>query len=451
METLWEEAKAAIKKRVPDHIYSMWIEPMELDRYHADNIVLACPNFFSKKRVQERYGALIESEIASAWGSACKVSIEVSQKKCAPSKQKTEKTSFTGQQLSLPNLNKRPETGRFLRSGFTFDNFVVGNNNDYAYSAALSLASQNTKVQRSLFLISKTGMGKSHLSQAIGHYILSQYPSERVFYITAEDFTNDMIHAFQNNSFSKFKNKFRNHCDALVIEDIHFLSGKERSQVELASALDYLVELEKKIIFTSCYAPADIPKMSDTLKSRLSFGLISNIEAPDFNTRIRILKKKSKENGYNIPVEVTNYLAGELYDNVRQLESGLIGVAGKSSLLGMPIDLSLAESIVKTIKTKCKMITIDSIKKLVCKYFDISIKDIVSLSRKQRIVRPRQIAMYLSRKYTDQPLQTIGKSFNRYHATAIHAIATIERELKEKNMVYKQVDYLCQKLKNGKL
>lgn len=293
-------------------------------------------------------------------------------------------------------------------------------------------------------------MGKSHLSQAISHFILSEHPSERVYYMTAEDFSNEMVQAFRHDSINKFKARYRNGCDVLLLEDVHYLSGKERTQIELALTLDTLFESGKKIIFSSCYLPVDIPKLNDKLQSRLSSSLISNIEPPDFRTRIRILQKKALHNGYEMPEDVMQYLAGELTEDVRQLESGLIGVTAKSSLLGTPIDLALAESVVKHIVRQRKKITIDVIKNLVCKYYSISMDQIVSSSRKQSIVRPRQIAIYLSRMYTDAPLQAIGKSFNRYHATALHSINTVERAVKQNSPVQKQVEFLRLKLESGK-
>jgi len=236
----------------------------------------------------------------------------------------------------------------------------------------------------------------------------------------------------------------------LLLEDVHCLSGKERTQIELAFILDYLFEADKKIIFSSCYLPSDIPKLNEKLVSRFSYGVISNIDSPSFRTRVRILQKKSENNGYNLPEEVIDYLASELTEDVRQLEGGLIGVTAKSSILGVPIDLNLAKSVTQNIIRQRNSITIDIIKKLVCKHFDISIKDIVSSSRKQNFVRPRQIAIFLSRRYTDSPLQTIGKSFNRYHATALHSIGIVERGLKEKGALQRQVEILSNKLESGK-
>ena len=444
METIWREAKAAIKRHIPGHCFSMWIEPVKFNKGEEDRIVLSCPNFFSRKRVQDHYGVLIESEIKKITGRTCKVLIEVS-KGNGGSRVKTD----PDKQMSLPNIN-RFHSGRLLRRDFTFDQFVVGGNNEFAYSAALSLASRKNNRQSSLFLLSKIGMGKSHLIQSVGNHILSGHSSDHVYYITAEDFTNEMVQAFRNNSINKFKDKYRNGCDVLLLEDVHCLTGKERTQIELALTLDTLFEAGKRIILSSCYLPTEIPKLNDNLRSRFSCGLISNIDPPDFRTRIRILQKKSMVNGYDIPEEVICYLAGELTENVRQLESGLVGVTAKSSLLGVPIDLGLAESVVKNIVQTRMAVTVDVIKKLICKQYKISINDLVSSSRRRCFVRPRQVAIYLARRYTDLSLQAIGKSFNRYHATALYAINTVEGEIKENGPMKKQVEFLCQQLDAGK-
>ena len=444
MEEIWKEVKAAMKKHIPGHCFRMWIEPVEFNKGKEGGIVLSCPNFFSRKRIQDHYGTLIESEIKRVTGKACKLSMEVS-RDSGSSRVKTD----SNHQMSLPNIN-RFHNGRLLRRDFTFDQFVVGSNNEFAYSAALSLASRKNDKQNSLFLSSKIGMGKSHLIQAIANYILSGHSSDQVYYITAEDFTNEMIHAFRHNSINKFKDKYRTGCDVLLLEDVHYLTGKERTQIELALTLDTLFEADKKIIFSSCYLPGDIPKLNDKLRSRISGALISNIDPPDFRTRVRILQKKSMVNGYNIPEEVTHYLAGELTEDVRQLESGLIGVTARASLLGATIDLGLAESVVKNMVRIRKAITIDVVKELVCKQYQISGNDIISSSRKQCFVRPRQIAIYLARRYTDLSLQALGKSFNRYHATALYAINVVESEIKANGPLKKQVEFLCQKLDAGK-
>ncbi len=445
METIWKRVKSDIKQRVPAHSFNMWIEPLKATESDENGWVFSCPNFFSKKRVEGLYGAMIKNALQHALGKDCQISFNISNKTGHP-----EYVAYKNLQLPLPNENLRPHNGRLFREEFTFDSFVVGDNNDFAYSASLAMASRNDSQRNGLFLLSKTGMGKSHLSQAIGNHILAISPKDRVYYITAEDFSNEMVQAFRHDGINKFKAKYRSQCDVLLLEDVHYLSGKERTQIELALTLDTLFESGKRIIFSSCYLPADIPKLHDKLRSRLSCGLISAIDPPSFRTRLRILQKKARLNRYRFPENILHYLAGELTDDVRQLESGLNGVAAKSSLLGMPINLNLAESVVKNIVRQRKRITIEAIKKLVCKYYDVSIEDVMSRSRKQNLVRPRQMAIYLARNYTDAPLQSIGKSFNRYHATAMHSINCIERGMKQNSSIKKQVGFFRQKLDSGK-
>ena len=445
METVWKRVKSAIKQRVPAHSFNMWIEPLKVTQIDQNDWVVSCPNFFSKKRVEALYGTMIKKSLQRAMGQDCQISFKISNKNGNPQPKGSHHI-----QLPLPNEKLHPQSGRLFRRDFTFDSFVVGGNNDFAYSASLALASRKDTQRNGLFLLSKTGLGKSHLSQAIGNHILSISPNDRVYYITAEDFSNEMVQAYRHDAIDKFKAKYRSQCDVLLLEDVHYLSGKERTQIELALTLDTLFESGKRIIFSSCYLPADIPKLHDKLRSRLSCGLISAIDPPNFRTRVRILQKKAGLNSYRFPENVLQYLAGELTDDVRQLESGLNGVAAKSSLLGMPINLSLAESVVKNIVRQRKRITIEAIKKLVCKYYDVSIDDVMSRSRKQNLVRPRQMAIYLARNYTDAPLQSIGKSFNRYHATALHSIKCIERGIKQNSSIEKQVGFFRRKLESGK-
>jgi chromosomal replication initiator protein len=446
MQNVWKDVRAALKKRIAAHSFRMWIEPLEAGRGGEDNRwIVTCPNAFSRKRVQDHFGAAIAAELQRILNrSDLQVDFQVTGR-CTG-----RKPDLATLQLPLPSETIRPHNGRFLRRDFTFDQFVVGSNNDFAYSASLSLASRRESQQPALYLFSGTGLGKSHLSQAIGHHILNQNPLERVYYMTAEDFSNEMVQAYRHDTIDKFKTKYRDHCDVLLLEDVHYLAGKERTQIELAMTLDTLYESGKRIIFSSCHRPAEIPKLHEKLRSRFSSTLISAIDPPSYRTRVRILQKKSDILGYRIPATVVDYLASELLDDVRQLESGLNGVAAKSSLLGVPIDLPLAESVVKHIVSQRKAITLELIKKMVCKYYNVSAEDLVSRSRKQSLVRPRQMAIYLSRRFTDAPLQSIGKTFNRYHATALHSIHSIEKGVKSDGSLRQQVEFFRQKLETGK-
>jgi len=490
MEVAWQKIKSEIKNHIPAHSFNLWIEPVEFIREDNNYIVLFCSNAYFRKRVMDQYGSQITAGFRKITGKKINLKIEITRdkdtvndvnEKNSPKKSERvakneKKSNFSfgssmarktklniSKQLTLPGTNSiKLQSGRLLRKNFTFDKFVVGTNNDFAYSAAQSLAVGKQSVNNALFLLAGTGMGKSHLSQAVGHQILSDKPDAKVYYITAEDFTNEMVASFKTHTADAFKERYRTQCDVLLLEDTHFLTGKDATQKELSLTLDYLFEANKKIIFSGCYLPNDIERMNEQLKSRLSSGLISNIDVPDYKTRVKILRKKCKEKSYKInsektdetfatiPGEIIEYLAGELSENVRQLESGLMSVIAKSSLLGVPVDIALAESIIKNIAHRKKVITVETIKDIVCEQYTITKEMLVSKSRKQAVVRPRQMAIYLSRKYTDQPLKAIGKSFNRYHATALHSINSVERGIKAKGHVLKQLEFLIKKIENGK-
>ena len=422
----------------------MWIDPILAKETEKGLLTLTCPNAFSLRRVQENYAVLIEEEIQKLGGALQRLAVGNGLKPLSEAI-----PASNDKQMTFQELSSRPAAGRFLHKDFTFDQFVVGRNNDFAYSASLAMASCRRADQSCLYLMSKTGLGKSHLAQAIGHHIIDEYPDERVYYVTAEDFSNEMVSSFRNDSFDQFKGKYRRQCDVLLLEDVHCLGGKDRTQRELASTLDSLFDSGKKIIFSSCYRPSEIPRLNDKLRSRFSYGLVSTIDPPDFRTRVRILERKAKAKNLSIPRDVTHYLAGELTEDIRQLESGIMQVAAKSSLLGMPIDNHLAESVIRNLIISRKAISVDVIKKMICRHYNVSSKDLISRSRKQSIVRPRQMAIFLSRRYTDAPLQTIGKAFNRYHATALHSINAIEKGVQKSASLRKQVEYLTDKLDRG--
>jgi chromosomal replication initiator protein len=482
MESIWKQAKSAIKRKIPAHSYRMWIEPVAYVRQEGDAVVVCSPNFFSRKRVLDHYGALLREELRAAAEGPCRLVVEIGRKPAgnpqksprragagggpvggatagpSPGRRRPEPPAMqplqaqgpsSSTQLHLPGAPAPASFGRIMRKNYTFDRFVVGQNNRFAYSAALGLASERNRNHHSLFLSSETGLGKSHLSQAIGHHILNHFPTENVFYITAEDFTNEMVQAFRGGAIDKFKEKYRRKCDVLLLEDVHFLTGKERTQIELALALDDLLNAEKKLIFTSSCLPANIPRLNDQLRSRLSGGLISNIERPDFATRVQILQRKMGDHGVALPRNLIEYLASELSENVRQLESGLIGISARVSLAGERVDMRLAEEVVRGITSRTRTITVQTIKELVCRHYGVSAEELESKSRKKRIVRPRQMAIYLARKYTDQSLQAIGRSFNRYHATAIHSIGAVEKGVKADAAMKEQLHRLCGQLESG--
>ncbi len=470
MELSWEKVKFQLKKSIPDHSYRMWIDPLVLIEYNATGITLVTPNEFFIKRIKENYLDIFKKEFLNL-GHSVNIELQAKGKKEAKGTKKTkdqtknQKQDKFGsaypvqtvlsrfkkpEQATLPGLDATFNGGRMLKKGYTFDDFVVGDNSNFAYSASLSLAQGKKNGAGILYLLGKTGLGKSHLSQAVGHHMMSNNRSNRVYYVTAEDFTNEMIFSLRNHTIDGFKEKYRRKCEVLILEDIHFLSGKMATQKELAITLDYLLDADKKIIFSGCELPDEIPKLNDQLKSRLSMGLVTEIEAPDYRTRLRILKKKSTTLGCKVPMKVNEYIAQELCDDVRQLESGLFGVVAKGQIMGRNIDIELAQSVLNNITKNRKRISIDLIKQLVCNEFAISENDIMSKSRKRIIVKPRQVAMFLAKKYTDQPIKIIGSSFKKYHATAIYSVNAIEKELKHKGVLSEQINYISKKIEAGK-
>lgn len=447
MQSIWNQVKTQIHMKIPHHSFMVWIEPLEWLGRRDDEVIVGCPNTFARKWVVDHYIDVISEEIERVFGAQLRITLEASDAGGG----QIDGDGGNGGQLSLPNVAPRNQRPCQFQKDFTFDQFVVGAANNFAYKAALAQACGGGDHRNALFLLSKTGLGKSHLSHAIGNHILNEDSATRVCYMTAEDFTNAMIYALRHDSIEQFKEKYRRQCDVLLLEDVQFLGGKEKTQHELGYTLDALIAAEKKLIFTSTHLPDDIPKMDRKLASRLSSGVISTIDSPDYETRVRIVEKKAALKSLDIPREVVQYLAGELTDNVRQLESGLIGVAAKASLLKLPIDVKLAESIVRNIVRRSRKATIENIRNLVCRYYKVSVEDMLSRSRKRRIAQPRQIAMYLARRYTDHTYQAIARSFNRYHATTLHAVGTVERMIREQGPMQRQVEFLCRRVESGDL
>ncbi|WP_321492427.1 chromosomal replication initiator protein DnaA [uncultured Desulfobacter sp.] len=466
MDLFLEKVKFHIKESVPDHCYRMWIEPVKLSAHDSEHVVLEVPNEFYVKRLKEHYLAYFEAGFLR-FGKKVSIEFKVHNKTIGSNPVQTQKKQ--AQQpiavtpaipaavsvpsefhIQLPGMTPAFNCGRMLKKNFTFDDFVVGDNSSFAYTASLCLAQGDLNGAGILFLIGKTGLGKSHLSQAVGHHMLANDLTQQVLYVTAEDFTNEMIYALKNNRIDQFKEKYRRKCDVLILEDVHFLAGKTATQKELAMTLDYLIDADKKIIFSGCERPDEIPKLNESLKSRLNMGIVTEIKAPDFNTRVKILEKKAGIMQCILPELVTEYIAQEACDDVRQLESALLGVVTRGRLMNRKIDIELAQRVLEKMTGTRKLITIDLIKKLVCEQFGVSEQELVSKSRKHSIVKPRQVAIFLSKQYTAQPIKKIGASFKRYHATAIYSVNEIEKEMKHKGQIYEQVRYLSNKLETGR-
>ncbi len=299
-------------------------------------------------------------------------------------------------------------------------------------------------------MLANTGLGKSHLSHAVGNAILEQSPSSRVYYMTAEDFTNEMISSLKQGSIEAFKSKYRSGCDVLLLEEIHFLSGKEKTQLELGYTLDALANDNKKLIFTSSLAPKDIPRMSVQLTSRLTSGLITTIDHPDYETRLKILNTKAMELGLSLEDDILSLLASNLSQDVRLLESALRCLKAKSELLKTRIDKDLAKDVIRCLVVSEQAIDLKDIEKLVCRYYKIEAEMLKSNSRKKVYAYPRNIYLYLCRHHTDETLESIAESVRRSHSTALYASEVIDHKMKSDPKVRNQVRFLRQKIQNAR-
>jgi chromosomal replication initiator protein len=351
-------------------------------------------------------------------------------------------------QISFHELIRKAEPA--LNPRFTFDQFVVGQCNQFAFAASMALAGEQSFNSQSVYLLSPTGMGKSHLTQAVGNHLLGQSPSCRVRYATTEQFTNEMILALQHGSMESFKKKFRNGCDVLLLERIDFLSGKEKIQSELVYTLDELMDRGKRILCTGSSLPRDIPRLSRELQSRLHGGVVAPIDPPDYRTRIEIIRRKSESRNARFPQVVIEFLAERLTGDVRQMESCIHGLSVKSHILKVPITVSLAEDVTQAIQNHLPKITIDHIQQIVCSSFQVTVEELKSPSRRKHLATARKIAMYLCRQYTTESLQAIGRSFQRAHSSVLHAVNGLSRQLEQKDAAWmRQVEYVSRKVETS--
>jgi chromosomal replication initiator protein len=443
MEDIWRRTKDDLQDVISSNCFKMWIDPIELVISREGKISLACPNRFFLNWVRENYFPEIKRNWERHGGAAEEIHLRLA---AAPRRAPQDKEDSSQLPLPLPPQ----ENGHMCRLNrrFTFDQFVVGSGNSFAFSASLALANGDSGLGSSLYLLADTGLGKSHLSHAIGNHILTHSSGTRVCYLTAEEFTNEMVGAIKQRRMEGFKERYRNNCDVLLLEEIQFLSGKEKTQAELAYTLDALSRVNKRVIFTGTQFPRDIPKLKSKLQSRLTAGMVTHIEPPDFQTRLKILEKKADNEGILLPSDVAEILATHITRDVRQLESCVIGIVAKSSLLERPIDLRLAHEVLESVCDSREAINIEQVQQVVCQYFKVSVEALKSNSRKKGVVYPRNLGMYFCRKYTDETLECIGRAFNRSHATVIHAVDNISRQIQQKSGVRSQVEFLGQQLEN---
>lgn len=444
MTVVWNDIKTYIKTILPENRFSMWIDPITFVESTDTSFVLSCPNKFSLNWVMENYSSLIRDALHNAGEDKLSLVFQV---RPSQGKRSSGRYSPDPDQLTLPHLSTYSGRGALsFNKAFTFDRFIVGRSNEFAYSASKAFANGAQWNYPMLLMLANTGLGKTHLSQAAGQAILEQNPEAQVYYITAEQFTNEMISSLKNNRIEAFKDKYRRSCDVLLLDEINFLSGKQKIQAELEHTLDTLANANKKIIFTSSCPPKHMPRISKELTSRLTSGLVTTISRPDYDTRVQILKKKASEHNLRLSTKIIHLLASHLKRDIRQLESALNCLNAKSQLLKARIDLDLAKDVLNCLVSPGPTVTSEDIHKLVCKYYKVDPEMLNSKSRKRVHAYPRNIYAYLCRRHTNEALEKIAKTINRSHSTVLHAAEVIEHKIKTDANMKNQITFLTQRL-----
>ena len=403
LNELLTKAKELLKDEVTKIAYETWIRDLDIESADNDNIVLIANNAFQKESILSRYHDLFKNTFNYITNKNCEVTVilkdDVSQEEMQAAKQ------FSSVSSNYTNSTLNPK--------YTFDTFVVGNNNRFAHAAALAVAEAPATAYNPLFIYGGVGLGKTHLMQAIANQILLNNRNANILYVTAEKFTNQLINAIKDNKNEMFRNKYRN-IDVLLIDDIQFIAGKDRSQEEFFHTFNALHENGKQIIISSDRPPKDINLLEDRLKSRFEWGLIADISNPDYETRLAILRKKSQLDNIIIDDEILIDIATKIDTNIRELEGVLNKLIANASLTNCKITLEMAEKAINDVITKKdKVLSLELIQETIAKYFNITVEELKGVKRSNDVTFPRQIAMYLCRNVAQLPLTKIGEGFGK--------------------------------------
>jgi len=452
---LWTNALTNLKGQVNEQVFNAWFNPIKPLSVDNKSINLGVPNEFFKEWVTERYFSLLKSCINSTAGRELEIVFillpqsetgeVIESQKAAVEKQEKRGLfrSIFPKQTSEQQLR---QTG--LNPKYTFDMFVVGPSNRFAHAASLAISESPAKTYNPLFIYGGVGLGKTHLMHAIGNYILQKFQKKTILYISSEEFTNQLINAIQTRSTQKFRLKYRN-VDVILIDDIHFIAGKEATQEEFFHTFNALYDAHKQIIISSDRSPKEIPTLEERLVSRFGWGLVTDIQPPDFETRVAILKKKSEKETLPMPDDVFYFLGEHIKTNIRELEGALIRVVAYAKLTGKHVSVDLAKEVLKGMFIESeKRISVDLIQKKVVEFYNISLQDMKNKKRTQGVTYPRQVAMYLSRNLTNLSLLEIGSYFGgRDHSTVLHACNKIEVDIKNKSDVSRSIERLILNVK----
>ncbi|PIP20511.1 MAG: chromosomal replication initiator protein DnaA [Candidatus Omnitrophica bacterium CG23_combo_of_CG06-09_8_20_14_all_40_11] len=435
----WDKAKDYLQDKLGKAVFETWILPLRSKQENEDNLILEAPDNFFRDWVDKHYRQAIQEAINWSAKQEVRVNLETA------SQAKAGYTAPGAQQLPAKPKESKDTSG--LNSRYTFENFVVGPSNRHAHAYSLAVAESPAKAYNPLFIYGGVGLGKTHLMQAICHHAKNKLGGDlKICYMTSERFTNELIDAIQHHSTPAFRQKYRNNVGVLVIDDIHFIAGKESTQEEFFHTFNTLYDAHKQIIISSDRPPKEIANLQDRLVSRFGWGLTIDIQPPDFETRVAILKKKIEREPVLIPDDVIFFIAQLIKTNVRELEGALIRTIAYSLLEEKPITLELTKGVLKDLlREPRKLITVDFIQRCVVEEFGVSLQEIKMKRRNKNIVYPRQIAMYLSRELTDLSLPEIGTCFGgKDHTTVLHSYKKIKEDLKKDETLKERVERIIQ-------
>ncbi len=437
MDNICSQIKSRLSQIVSEDNFKTWIDPITFLQYNDGVCSVVVPNAFFRDWIIENFEPLLKTLLRDLTKDEVKIEYFL-KKEDARVEKKTP-------------APKKAGASELFKPRYTFENFVVGASNQFANAACLAVANNPGKVYNPLFVYGGVGLGKTHLLNAVGNLLLGRnaISSNRICYITAEEFTNELINSLRFEKMDDFRNRFRK-MDVLLIDDIQFIAGKERTQAEFFHTFNALYDNMKQIVVTSDKFPKDISNFEERLRSRFEWGLIADIQPPDLETKVAILNKKAELENVILPQDVAFYLASNVEHNIRVLEGSLIRLGAFASLHNVPISMDLAREVMgHIIKEKKKEITVDIIIKEVSSYFSIKGSDIKSSKRIKSVMLPRHIAIYLSRKLTSASLVSIGEKFGgKDHATVIHSIRKIEQEMKTKRELKDAVEKIENKIKS---
>ena len=429
-----------LKEKVGLHNFETWIKPLQVTDVKDGAVTIEVPSTLFRDWLNDNYLETLQAEFSRHYDEPVSITISVN-----PA------TGSDHEQIRPARKPRQPEPSEpsTLIPRYTFENFVVGASNQFAHAACLAVANRPAENYNPLFIYGGVGLGKTHLVNAVGHRLVQQNPGQKVIYTTFESFMNQLIGSLRRDHMNEFKSYYRN-IDVLILDDIQFIAGKERTQEEFFHTFNSLYESHKQIIITSDRFPKEIPKLEDRLRNRFEWGLTADIQPPDIETRIAILIKKAEEEEIDLPQDVTNFLATNIWSNVRELEGALTSLGAFASLTKVEITTDLAKDVLQhTLKDNEKQVTVRNIQKAICEHFDVKISELKSKRRTKNLALARQMAMYLCRKFTATSFPAIGAEFGgRDHSTVIHASKTIEKKTVTDPYVKATVERLVRQLKN---